>query len=64
MMATLVGRPAATVGDVYVVGLVVDANEPQGFDGAVHDTPGVEVLKPQVTLVLVVLLSVALTFEV
>ena len=67
MMVTLVGRPAATVGEVYVVGLVVvELNEPQGFECAygVEHAAGVELLKPQFTVVLVVLLSVALTFEV
>ncbi len=68
MMVTLVGRPGATVGEVYIVGLVVvELKYPQGLVIVVYGVghaAGVEPLKLQFTIVLVVLLSVALTFEV
>jgi hypothetical protein len=59
---TFAGRPGATVGAVYVVGLlVVELNEPQGLGVVVHDA---ELVKLQVTPVLVVLVTVAVRVEV
>jgi len=54
---TLAGRPAAIVGAVYVVGLlVVELNVPHGFEAVVHNT---ELVKVQLTAVLVPFVTVA-----